>query len=262
MNSTRLLRQVRDILARRASEMQERGVLDRREFARVLAMGVVAPLAAACTAPSGELTQRLLSTAERTNTKLERWLFRNARRSDTVPRGARAAGNAFPAYWVSKTMPVWDAAERGAWGLAIDGAVRRPVVLSASALQRLATRTQRVHHYCVEGWSAVAQFHGVPLTELVRLVQPERRAGYVDFGSFDNGYHESWDLESAVHRQTLVVVGKDDQALSAAYGAPARVHSPVKLGYKNTKYLTRITFRDAPNGGYWSDRGYEWFGGT
>jgi DMSO/TMAO reductase YedYZ molybdopterin-dependent catalytic subunit len=150
----------------------------------------------------------------------------------------------------------------GEWALKVDGAVRTPLTLTADDVRRLATRTQTVHHYCVEGWSALARFNGIPFTELVRLAQPLSSAGYVNFASFDNNYHESWDIESAVHPQTLVVVGKEDQPLSPMYGAPARIHSPVKLGYKNTKYLTTITFMTAPNGGYWSDKGYEWFGGT
>jgi DMSO/TMAO reductase YedYZ molybdopterin-dependent catalytic subunit len=146
--------------------------------------------------------------------------------------------------------------------LTVDGAVRTPLRLSLDDAGRLASWTQRVHHYCVEGWSAVAEFNGIPFTTLVRMAQPTSAAAYVDFSSFDNNYHESWDVESAVHPQTLVVLGKDGEPLSPRYGAPARIHSPVKLGYKNTKYLTRITFMTAPNGGYWSSRGYEWFGGT
>ena len=69
-------------------------------------------------------------------------------------------------------------------------------------------------------------------------------------------------MESAMHPLTLVAYGMDGRMLSPAHGAPARVHSPVKLGYKNAKYLTRVVFMPTRNGGYWSDRGYEWFGGT
>jgi DMSO/TMAO reductase YedYZ molybdopterin-dependent catalytic subunit len=65
-----------------------------------------------------------------------------------------------------------------------------------------------------------------------------------------------------MHPQTLVVYAQDGHYLNAAWGAPARIYSPVKLGYKNTKYLTRITFLPVRNGGYWSDRGYEWYGGV
>ena len=82
------------------------------------------------------------------------------------------------------------------------------------------------------------------------------------FQTFDEGFHESWDLESATHPQTLVAYAKDGAYLPPAYGAPARLHSPVKLGYKNAKYLTRVVFLAERNGGYWSDQGYEWYGGT
>jgi len=84
----------------------------------------------------------------------------------------------------------------------------------------------------------------------------------VDFGGFDKGYHESWDMKSAMHPQTLIAYGMDGYLLTPAHGAPARLHSPVKLGYKNTKYLTRVVFMPVRNGGYWSDQGYEWYGGT
>ena len=80
--------------------------------------------------------------------------------------------------------------------------------------------------------------------------------------SFDDGYHESWDIEGAMHPQTVVAYGLDGQMLAPAHGAPARVFSPIKLGYKNTKYLTKIMFLPKRTGGYWSDEGYEWYGGV
>lgn len=245
-----------------AESLRDRGALDRRSFMRLMSLGVVAPLVAACNASGGAGVDRVLKSVGRQNEKLERWLLRTANRSDKVRNSMMAAGDAFPSYFVSDTVPTWNAAMNGAWMLEVNGAVRTPLRLRFDEVRQLATRTQRVHHYCVEGWSAVAEFQGVPLTEIVRLAQPTPDAGYVDFSSFDSEYHESWDLESAMHPQTLVVVAKDGRPLSPAYGAPARIHSPIKLGYKNTKYLTRITFMPSPNGGYWSDEGYEWFGGT
>jgi len=102
----------------------------------------------------------------------------------------------------------------------------------------------------------------VRVSELARLAGATSDARYVDFQSFDSDYHESWDIDSALHPQTLVAYGMDRAMLGPGHGAPARVHSPVKLGYKNTKYLTRIVFTPARPGGYWSDRGYEWYGGV
>ena len=122
--------------------------------------------------------------------------------------------------------------------------------------------TQRVNHYCVEGWTAVAEWSGTRVSELARAAGVQPQAKYVDFSSFDADYHESWDIESAMHPQTLIAYAMDGQMLEPAHGAPARLHSPVKLGYKNTKYLVRVTFMAERNGGYWSDQGYEWYGGT
>ncbi len=245
--------------------------VDRRRFLARGTASLAALLAgsalAACDRQGPAAAQRLLRTAERKNEAVERWIFRHSA-LDRPPRGARAAGASFPAYHVAPAIPTWDAAARGEWTLEVSGLVRRPLRFTLDELLRLPHIRQRVEHFCVEGWSAVATFTGVRVADLLRMAGPLPHAQYADFQSFERDpqvalpYHESWDLESATHPQTLVVYGKDGQFLSAAYGAPARVHSPVKLGYKNTKYLTRIELRAERNGGYWSDLGYEWYGGT
>ncbi len=202
-----------------------------------------------------------LEFAESQNEKVEAWLLRHDR-MDRVRARARDAGRAFPQYHISQQVPRWDPAARGAWALEVSGAVRRPLTLALEDLGRLPVVTQRVNHYCVEGWTAVATWSGVRVSELARLAEPLPGAGFVDFESFDAGYHESWDLESAFHPQTLVAIAMDGRPLGPGHGAPARLHSPIKLGYKSVKYLTRVVFLPRRNGGYWSDRGYEWFAGT
>ena len=233
---------------------------DRRGFLRAGGASLAGAVLGACDSSGPEKADRLLAYAARKNESIERWLFRHTS-MDHAKASAIASGDRFPSYFVSDSVPMWDVAARGAWRLEVGGMVRRPVSLSLDDLLALERRTQRVNHYCVEGWTAVAEFSGVSLTTLATLVQVDAGAKAVDFQSFDSDYHESWDIESALHPQTLVVLAKDGRQLSARYGAPARMHSPVKLGYKNTKYLTKIMFMPAPNGGYWSDRGYEWYGG-
>jgi DMSO/TMAO reductase YedYZ molybdopterin-dependent catalytic subunit len=234
--------------------------IDRRRFLTVTAASLSSALLAACN-KNPERAASLLALAERKNQGLEESLFRHDT-MNRVPASAKLAGKDFPRYFVSDTVPVWDTATRGDWRLEIRGAVRKPLSLSLEELTRLPHITQKVDHFCVEGWNARATWTGVRLSDLARLVEPTSDAGFVDFGGFDKGYHESWDLESAMHPQTLVAYGMDGQMLGPAHGAPARVHSPIKLGYKNTKYLTQIVFMPRPNGGYWSDEGYEWYGGT
>ena len=123
------------------------------------------------------------------------------------------------------------------------------------------TRT-RVRHHCVEGWSAVAAWEGVRLSEVARLAGVDPRARYVEFRSFESGYYSSWDVESALHPQTLLAYGMNGEPLATEYGAPLRLYSAVKLGYKMVKYLAEVNFLPMRTGGYWEDQGYEWFAGV
>lgn len=234
----------------------------RRDFLVAGGASAMAWLLDACGSRGPDGARRLLRYAERKNeTLIERRLLRHT--SMDVPDASwRNAGAALPSYYISRTVPVWDTAARGAWRLEITGLVRRPFSLTLAELMRLPRVTQRVSHYCVEGWTAVETWTGVRMSEIARLAGATRAARYVDFQSFDDGYHESWDIESVMHPQTLICYGLDGRELTPAHGAPARLFSPIKLGYKNTKYLTRIAFLPRRNGGYWSDQGYEWFAGT
>ena len=236
------------------------GGIDRREF---LAWGgiVSAVFLAACDSRGPKSAEKLLRYAERKNRVVERALFRHTS-MDAVRPDAYDAGNKLPSYFISPTVPVWDESVRGKWALEVSGLVANPMRLTLEDLQRLPKVSERVNHYCVEGWTAVETWIGCRLSDLAKLARVSPEAHYVDFQSFDDDYHESWDLESAMHKQTVVAYGLDGKMLEPAHGAPARVYSPVKLGYKNTKYLTKIAFMPKMNGGYWSDMGYEWYGGT
>lgn len=146
--------------------------------------------------------------------------------------------------------------------LQIEGEVDRPMQLSLTDIQALPLTSMVIQHVCVEGWAAIVQWGGVRLHELLRLAQPKSNARYVYFKSADD-YYESWDLASAIHPQTLMAYQKNGQPLSADNGAPLRLASPIKLGYKQSKWVTQIvlTHQLMPTKGYWEDQGYEWFGG-
>ena len=234
--------------------------IDRRKFLTITGSSLSAAILASCDSRGPHSAERLLNYAERKNEKLERGLFRHTSMDVTIS-GTRLAGAALPSYFISETVPMWNEPQRGKWTLQIGGMVDRPLTLTLEQLVALPRISERVNHYCVEGWTAVEQWTGVRLTELARLAGVRKGAEYVDFVSFDDGYHESWDIDSAMHRQTVVAYGLDGKMLAPAHGAPARVYSPVKLGYKNTKYLTGIMFLAKRTGGYWSDEGYEWYGG-
>lgn len=149
-----------------------------------------------------------------------------------------------------------------AFRLIIDGEVNHPLSLSMAEIQQMPLTSMIIRHVCVEGWAAIVQWGGVRLRELVSLVQPKATARYVYFQSAD-GFLESWDMASALHPQTLMAYQKNGQPLPVDNGAPIRLASPIKLGYKQSKWVTRITLVNQllPSRGTWEDDGYEWFAG-
>jgi DMSO/TMAO reductase YedYZ molybdopterin-dependent catalytic subunit len=201
---------------------------------------------------------QFLGGMQRWNQKAEEIMFSPARLAPELPPSAATPEQAFPAYFISDSIPTTPPG----WALKVGGLVKRPMVLTVAQLRAMARTDMRVQHHCVEGWSAVASWHGVRLSEIARLAGLDSRVQFVEFRSFDSNYWSSWDLDSALHPQTLLAYGFNGYALTAAHGAPLRVYSAVKLGYKNVKYLTEVNFLPHRSGGYWEDQGYEWFAGV
>lgn len=159
----------------------------------------------------------------------------------------------------NKTAPVINP---DTFKLIIDGAVSQPMQLSMSDLQKIPSQSMVIRHVCVEGWAAIVQWGGVRLRDLIALVEPQSSARYVYFTSAD-GYYNSWDMPSALHPQTLLAYQMNGQPLPKDNGAPLRLAAPIKLGYKQSKWVTRVTVMNQlpSKKGYWEDQGYEWFGG-
>ncbi len=182
----------------------------------------------------------------------------------------------------SRYVPDFDPAT---FRLTIDGAVANPLNLSLPELSNLTSQSMVIRHVCVEGWAAIVQWAGVPLRDLVKLAQPASAVKYVYIQSAD-GYYESWDIASLVHPQTILAYEMNGQPIPPGNGAPLRLASPIKLGYKLSKWVTRLTFTETlvppqwlrdrsdralliatanyglnPVKGFWEDQGYEWFAG-
>jgi len=155
---------------------------------------------------------------------------------------------------------------------AVGGLVERPQTFDLRQLRALATLTEITRHDCVEGWSVVGKWSGIPLGDFIRLVRPKPEARYVMFYSFDrdsNGqqFYGSVDLAQAAHPQTQLALDLNGKPIDPDHGGPVRVRIPTQLAYKSTKWVQRIelasTFRPifGGNGGYWEDQGYEWYAG-
>jgi DMSO/TMAO reductase YedYZ molybdopterin-dependent catalytic subunit len=158
------------------------------------------------------------------------------------------------------------------WALQVDGLVASPARLTLAQLRAMPSRTQITRHDCVEGWSAIGKWTGVTLSEVLARVKPSDSARYVVFHCADQMssgdlYYESIDMEDAYHPQTILAYGLNDAVLPIANGAPLRLRVERQLGYKMAKYVMRIELVASfahlgrGKGGYWEDRGYEWFAG-
>lgn len=237
--------------------MTEAG-LSRRDLLRFGAVGAPLLLANACGWDGGALIEPRLKAISRFNDKVGQALFRSSKLAPEYTVAERS--RSMPTYWTADNTPVLD--DPAAWRLNVGGLVRTPTLFTREMLEALPSVTYTVKHHCVEGWTAVATWTGVPLATLARLVAPTDRAQYVRFDSFDDGYYNCWDLQSAVHAQTILAYAFNGEPMNAERGAPLRLYSPVKLGYKLTKYLTAVTFTDEKTGGYWEDKGYPWYGGV
>jgi DMSO/TMAO reductase YedYZ molybdopterin-dependent catalytic subunit len=192
------------------------------------------------------------------NEKFEGFLFSPDRLAPELPASATTPEEAFPKYFISDDMPT----APDNWSLKVGGLVARPAMFSLDQLMRLPRTEMRVQHHCVEGWSAVAAWQGVRVSEIAKLVGMDPHVKYVEFKSFDSDYWSSWDLGSSLHPQTLLAYGMNGHPLYPEHGAPIRLYSAVKLGYKNVKYLTEVNFLPDKTGGYWENQGYDWFAGV
>ena len=242
---------------------EERDGLSRRDFLR---LGLLAGSAAAagCAWDGGPLLRPKLAAISRMNDWVgEHILLSNDRLARQWPASARS--RTMPNYHIADSTPMLD--DPAAWALSVGGLVRKPMRLTLPMLQELPRITYTVPHHCVEGWTTVATWTGVPVRAVAALVEPTAEARYLRFDSFDRDrhgvpYYNGWDVKSAMHPQTIIAYGFNDRALMPDHGAPLWLYSPIMLGYKLTKDLTVMTFTRERPGGFWEDQGYPWLGGV
>ncbi len=190
---------------------------------------------------------------------------------DDLSIGFRSNGTAAPDSAAYKALAAREFVE---YRLRVYGLVERSINLSLADLRRLPSRTQITRHDCVEGWSAIGKWKGARLGALLELAHLKPKARYVVFYCADpmkeDGgglYYESIDLEDAFHPQTILAYELNGEPLPVKNGAPLRLRVERQLGYKMAKYVMSIEVVEdfsgieGGKGGYWEDRGYEWYAG-
>ncbi|MBO0751167.1 MAG: molybdopterin-dependent oxidoreductase [Bradyrhizobiaceae bacterium] len=161
--------------------------------------------------------------------------------------------------------------------LTVDGLVNKPLALTLDDIKAMPSRTQITMHNCDEGWSAIAKWTGVPLGALLQAAELMPDARYIVFHCLDQVvsgapgrggfYYESIDLFDALHPQTILAYGMNGKGLPVVHGAPLRLRVERQIGYKNAKYIHRVEAVEhlggiaGGHGGFWEDRGYQWYAG-
>lgn len=162
------------------------------------------------------------------------------------------------------------------WKLEVAGLVERPLSFSLDQLRAQPSRTQITRHDCVEGWSCIGKWKGAKLGEILKQAGVKKEAKFIVFHCADSlgdaadgsdDYYESIALVDAYHPQTILAYDMNDAPLGVPHGAPIRLRVERYLGYKQAKYVMKIEAvasldkLHGGHGGYWEDRGYEWYGG-
>lgn len=248
----------------------------RRLFFRAVA-GAGAVLVAGCDKLARtEWLPKFLSNTEILTRKAQRAVLPRKSMAQEFPESERSPefrsnGTAMPNNPQYKALA---AAGFAGYRLEIGGLVEKPATYSLEELRALPSRTQITRHDCVEGWSAIGKWKGVPLSALLEAAKPAAAAHYAVFHCADpmerdgtSPYYESIDMDDAYHPQTILAYELNDQALPVPNGAPIRLRVERQLGYKHAKYIMRIELVDnfgaiaGGKGGYWEDQGYEWYAG-
>ena len=247
--------------------------LTRRSVLAGLALGAPAVLAGCDRLGNSPTFRQVLSSGEWLSYRLQRLLGSDALAREYAPSEMsphfRTNGNTRPR---SADYLRHAAEDFENWRLRVDGRVDSPRTFSIAELRALPARTQITRHDCVEGWSAIGQWTGVPLGALLDQVRLQGDARYIVFHCADdfNGrpYYESVDLVEAFHPQTILAYGMNGGDLPMGHGAPLRLRVERQLGYKQAKFVMRVEAVASLSqiglgrGGYWEDVGfYDWYAG-
>ncbi len=211
-----------------------------------------------CSITDNADVENVLTRISRFNDRVQAWLFDQNRLAATYPESMMTRPFPFNAFYGEDEIPQISEAD---YRLELSGSIsdKRPWTLAD--LRALPQTDQVTRHICVEGWSAIGKWGGVPFSTFLKRIGADTTAKYVGFKCADD-YYTSIDMPTALHPQTQLTLTYDGQVLPPKYGFPMKLRMPTKLGYKNPKYIQAIFVTNVYPGGYWEDQGYNWFGGS
>ncbi|WP_442906266.1 molybdopterin-dependent oxidoreductase [Janthinobacterium sp. P210006] len=211
-----------------------------------------------CNVSDASGIETALTAVSRFNDRVQGWLFDPNKLAPTYPDSMITRPFPFNAYYGEDEVEEVDG---DAWRLELSGLIADKKPWSLPQLRALPQETQVTRHICVEGWSAIGKWGGVPFSHFLKRVGADTTAKYIGFQCADD-YFTSIDMATALHPQTIMALTYDGKELPPKYGYPMKLRMPTKLGYKNPKHIQAIFVTNTYPGGYWENQGYNWFGGS
>ena len=210
-----------------------------------------------CNMQDGDEVDKVLWAMSHWNDRVQSWLFSGQRLAQTYRPDQVTKPFPFNAYYPEYNVPEVDLST---WQLAVSGLVADKRSWTLEKLRALPQESQITRLICIEGWSAIGQWSGIPMRIFLQHIGADLHAGFVGFRCADR-YYSSIDMATALHPQTILTLGFAGKALPDDYGFPLRLRVPTKLGFKNAKHIESISVTNTNPGGYWEDQGYNWFSG-
>ena len=232
--------------------------LERRIFLKQsLSLGALSMLAG-CELTNDDQVQRVLTRISEWNDRAQGWLFDPKKLAPEYAESRIETPFPFNAYYAEEEVRTIDETD---YKLELGGLIKERKAWRLPELYALPQVSQVTRLICVEGWSAIGKWSGVRLSDFLQRVGADLTAKYVGFKCGDD-YYGSIDMASALHPQTILALRYADQILPPKYGFPMRLRIPTKLGFKNPKWITALYVTNRYPGGFWEDRGYNWFSGV
>jgi DMSO/TMAO reductase YedYZ molybdopterin-dependent catalytic subunit len=231
--------------------------INRRKLLRgSLSLGALTMLTG-CDVTHRDSVQRVLKAVSQWNDRAQAFLFRPNHLAPTFSPDKVVKPSRFNAYYdVEDLAPV----KAEDWKLELAGLISDKRPWTIRQIYDLPEQEIIVRHICVEGWDYIGQWSGVNLRQFLEGIGADLTAKYVAFRCADD-YYGSIDMASALHPQTLLATKYAAEPITDPFGFPLRLRAAVKLGFKNPKWITSMEVTNTWRGGYWEDRGFNWFSG-
>jgi DMSO/TMAO reductase YedYZ molybdopterin-dependent catalytic subunit len=231
--------------------------INRRKVLRgAVSLGALSMLTG-CDVTRRDSVQSVLRAASQWNDRAQAALFRPNHLAPTYAASQVVKPPRFNAYYDVEDVAPVDAAN---WKLELSGLIEDKRPWTVRQIYELPEQEIIVRHICVEGWDYIGQWSGVNLRQFLERIGADLTAKYVSFRCADD-YYGSIDMPSALHPQTLLATKYAGKPITDPFGSPLRLRTAVKLGFKNPKWITAMEVTNTYRGGYWEDRGFNWFSG-